>query len=262
MPSGALPLFWKNRLALHGHTGWADPVIYAYDQQERLALLETVISRLPIERGIALDFGCGTGDFSWMLLRMGFAVCGYDPFVKPNISSAVFSYASSYHDISCKKQAADLVLSITALDHILAESELCEALNIIRHCIKQNGSFLMLEYALDTKMDYEKIGLNNAYQAFRTLSEWTRLLNTHGFRLVETSSVPHPFFGPSKGYDAYNQTLVTRICRRSSNLLSMVKPWRDAILKRKAKKMIVKFPINSQVIMPTPLKLIRCTPAN
>ena len=34
---------WRSRLRRQGHTGWNDPVIYAYDQLERLALVGRVV---------------------------------------------------------------------------------------------------------------------------------------------------------------------------------------------------------------------------
>ncbi len=100
--------FWNERLVKFGHTGWADPVIYAYDQQERLALIGAAITKLSIKRGSALDFGCGAGDFSKLLLSNGFNVCDYDPYVHPIINSASFTYADSFQQIELTDQSKDL----------------------------------------------------------------------------------------------------------------------------------------------------------
>ena len=198
-------LFWYRRLQKHGHTGWADPVIYAYDQQERMAFIKCIISKSEINCGVAFDFGCGTGSFSKLLLDMGFTVCGYDPFVRPDISSPKFSYVSNYNNVNCKIHAADLVLSVTVLDHILDEKELCVTLDFIRGCLKPEGVFYMLEYAINTEADREKFNLNNNYQSFRTFFKWESLLRQHGFKVVESFSVPHPVMCPSDGYIAYNR---------------------------------------------------------
>src|SRR5712691_8684489 len=100
--------FWSQRLHVHGHTGWSDPTIYAYDQLERLRLVEAAISKTQVVRGRALDFGSGTGDFSRLLLRMGFEVCSYDPFVTPRIRSPRFTHACTYERIPCQDHSADL----------------------------------------------------------------------------------------------------------------------------------------------------------
>ena len=106
--------FWSGRLICHGHTGWSDPVVYAYDQLERLEIIKSVVSKNKFKNGVALDFGCGTGDFSKLLLKMGFSVCGYDPFVKPSIGSSKFTYASTYTQIPFQDPVVDLVITITA----------------------------------------------------------------------------------------------------------------------------------------------------
>src|SRR5215472_683344 len=141
--------YWQDRFRGLGHTGWADPVIYSYDQPERLAIVEAALSRWSANRGVALDFGCGTGDFSRLLLRLGYTVCGYDPYVQPQLSSRGFTYATSYEDISIKEHSATLVLSVTALDHILEEHAFLEAIISIRRLLRQTGVFICLEYALD-----------------------------------------------------------------------------------------------------------------
>src|ERR1700730_5608731 len=164
--------FWVQRLLNYGHTGWADPVIYTFDQRERLALIEAAINDSPIRRGVAIDFGCGTGDFSKLLLSMGFTVCGYDPYVRPHINSARFTYADSFQQIKLTSHSADFALSVTTLDHILDKQELSDVLSKLSSYLKPSASFYMLEYALDSAADRDKFGMKNNYQSFRLLSEW------------------------------------------------------------------------------------------
>jgi len=168
-------------LTTHGHTGWADSIIYAYDQQERLALISQTVSKRSFGSGSALDFGCGTGDFSRLLLNKGLTVCGYDPFVKPNIRSKKFFYAEKYIDIRFHNHDADLALSVTTLDHILDENELLEGLRHIHSSLKTGGVFYILEYALDSVSDRKKGFQRSGYQAFRTVREWNNLLEQTSF---------------------------------------------------------------------------------
>jgi SAM-dependent methyltransferase len=248
--------FWNRRLIKHGHTGWADQAIYAYDQQERLALVEAAITKLPIQRGSALDFGCGTGDFSKLLLSSGFNVCGYDPNVHPMINSARFTYANSFQQIELTGLSKDLALTITTLDHILDELELLTTLSKIRAFLKPAASFLMLEYALDSPTDRKKFRMEkNSYQSFRLLSEWLELLSKSYFSVEQVLPMPHPIISPSFGYATYSRNYLARIRRRFSDL-PLARFWCDPVLKWYANT-LVKQPLTALGPHPgSPLKLI------
>ena len=245
--------FWTERLRTHGHTGWADPVIYAYDQMERLRLVEQMLSKAPRQPGIALDFGCGTGDFSKLLLRLGFSVCGYDPFVRPRITSKQFLYADSLNGISISDCSADVALSVTALDHILDEPELHRALATIRRCLKCEGVFYMLEYALDPE-DAEKFPSQNDYQSFRSLRKWKELLQSHSLGLLDLTPVPHPHHSPSSGYLLYTRSVLVRTRRRFSRL--PLAKCLDPLLRWEARRLVQNRP--TPLKGTSPLKLMRC----
>lgn len=249
--------FWAKRLQSHGHTGWADPIIYAYDQLERIALIDKAISHSPRDSGIALDFGCGVGDFSKLLLQHGFSVCGYDPFVQPKIKSKSFTYANSYNAIPLALNSAALAISVTTLDHILDERELLYALAAIRKYLNSAGIFFILEYALDSTSDRERFGQRNSYQALRTLSEWEALLDQSAFRIVDMCPVSHPLFNPSIGYIEYTRSAIVRI-RKRYNRLPFIKLWLNHMLQRRAAKLIRQFPPTLNNSAFTPLKLFRC----
>jgi SAM-dependent methyltransferase len=259
-PDGCLNAeFWKSRFARFGHTGWADPVVYSFDQLERLGLIKSAISIQPIrDRGRALDFGCGSGDFSRLLLSMGFTVCGYDPFVQPRIRSARFNYVSTYDQIP-QGHIGALALTVTALDHILGEDDVRHALASIRGWLRDDGVLLMLEYALDSPADRDNLRSRSDYQAFRTLSRWKDLLDETSFRILDVVGVPHPVLCPSKGYKKYCQSRFVRLRQRCSGL-PVAKFWCDFFLKRHAKRFVGRFPPTNETIGPTPLKLIRCSP--
>jgi ribosomal protein L11 methylase PrmA len=85
--------FWQARHAKFGHTGWASRKIYAFDQFVRLSRFVDLLDENNIKPGVALDFGCGAGDFSRVLLDRGWSVVAYDPFVDPQICRG--GYASA-----------------------------------------------------------------------------------------------------------------------------------------------------------------------
>jgi hypothetical protein len=249
--------FWTKRWHTYGHTGWADPVIYAYDQLERLALIQTAISQKPIKDGLALDFGCGTGDFSKLLLKMGFTVCGYDPFVKPDIRSSKFVYASTYEQIPFTK-AADLVLVVTTLTHILREVDLRDALTVIRQRTKPGADVYALEYALDCTTDRDKYGLESGYQLFRTVSDWKQILSMNELRLLSIAPFPQPLISPSTGFLDYNGTPLVRFGRRCSRL-RVLRLLYTALLRWHAAKFVRPSAIIATSEGTSPLKLIHCS---
>jgi len=254
-------VFWTERLQTHGHTGWADWVVYSYDQIERLAVVEAALRQSPMQAGKALDFGCGTGDFSRLLLKMGFQVCGYDPFVKPTIGSKRFHYAPSSAHIPFADGTVDLALSVTVLDHILQIDAVRNAITTIANQLRVDGVFYLMEYALDSPADREKYGLENEYQSFRTLEEWTELLRSASFRVLDIVAMAHPVIRPSQGYLAYTADPLTRLCRRISNRL-LVRRVCAPMLRRKATRHVES--IGGYVTSgkgSSPLKLIRACKA-
>ena len=246
-------LFWRHQLRTRGRTGWSDSTVYAYDQLERLWRIRHEISRRPINGGEALDFGCGTGDFSRLLLSLGFSVCGYDPFVDPEIRSRVFRYANTYEQIGLGDHTASLALSITTLDHILDEGDLRLALATIRGCLKEGAEFYMLEYALDSAADRERFGMKNDYQSFHTLVYWQELLRESAFRILEVVPVAHPFISPSHSYHPYLRSVVVRLIQRYPRLGPATV--RDRCLRWQAARLLSSSQADN--IASSPLKLIR-----
>lgn len=173
----SLSSFWTGRLEKFGHTGWADKIIYTFDQPVRLEIIGEIISSLGVRNGVALDFGCGIGDFSKLLLSKGFKVCGYDPFVQPKILTDGFDYASAYNEIPYGEESFDLVLTVTTLAHILTEAALKVALTEIGSRTKRSGNLYFTEYALDSESDRSKDAFKSDYQVFRTVAEWEEVFN-------------------------------------------------------------------------------------
>jgi len=249
------PNFWRERLRKYRHTGWADQTIYAYDQQERLALIEQAVQSSASKTGIAVDFGCGTGDFSRLLLRKGYTVCGYDPFVVPGIDSPRYTYAGTYGAIPFQHNEADIAISVTVLDHILGPPEVSEALHNIRRSLKKGSTFIMLEYALDSPSQRDGHLRPNGYQAFRTVEEWRSLLCQSSFRVVDVVAAPHPDFSPSNGYSAYSRSVFVRLRRRLPRIL-LPELWYHFLLRLIARKALGNHPVAQYHGTHSPLKLI------
>jgi SAM-dependent methyltransferase len=216
--------------------------------------------REAIGRGTAFDFGCGTGDFSRLLLSLGFKVCGYDPYVRPHIHANEFAYAATYEQIPLDACSVDLALSVTTLDHILDENEVRRALEVIRTCLKPDAVFFMLEIAIDSDIERTRLGPINDYQSFRTLAQWTELLLQSSLRVAGITRVPDPHFCPSPAYLDYARSPLTLLLRRLAGWPAH-SACLDAALRWQAARFARKLPGTAAVPTgPAPFKLIRCTP--
>lgn len=200
--------FWRHRCTEHGHTGWADPVIYAWDQLERLSIIERTLSRFQPPSRRALDFGCGTGDFSRLLVRLGYRVEAYDPFVTVRYAHPFFAQIRALDQITSR---IGLFLSVTVLDHILDEREVAAVLRKLHTLAARGSSLLALEYAFD---ESAYLPPNTDYQALRSLETWRCLFEEQGWSLDWIEDVPHPTSSPSDGWTRYSRSRRTRLLRR------------------------------------------------
>jgi SAM-dependent methyltransferase len=203
--------WWRARLERFGHTGWKDPVVYAFDQLERLEIVRGAIPAAGGPQQSAIDFGCGTGDFSRLLLDLGYAVVGYDPFVEPTLDSPRFRYVADLERLREAGRGSSLALSVTALDHVLDPSEFLDALTCLRACLLGGGRLVALEYALDIATERRSGPGAQVYQAFRTVDEWRSALEATSFAVSEMRPVPHPGESPSPGYRAYRRHWSVRL---------------------------------------------------
>ena len=260
-PAAAPGSFWMQRLSAHGHTGWSDQFIYAYDQLERLAIVSSVLDGLPESGGtrLAIDFGCGTGDFSRLLLSKRYEVCGYDTFVQPRITSTAFSHAGRYDEIPFDSSTAALVLSVTVLDHLLDDAALDGALGLVRDKLRSDGHLILLEYALDSEADRTREMRDNPYQAFRTVTDWQDRLAAHGLRREMVRPVPHPVESPSPGFRVFRRSLVVRAVARLG-IARLAPALAGRLLRGRARWLIARHPVPREP-GPSPLKLMVFRPA-
>lgn len=243
---------WEDRLRKSSHTGWSDPLIYAYDQEERLSLIGRHLDALQFDRKTALDFGCGTGDFSAMLLKKGFTVWAADPYVTPRLHTEKFTFSPRVEDLFIPENSLSLILSVTVLDHILDMTRLRTILGFFRTALHDNGYCVFLEYAVGPQ--FEKPG-ENRYQAFRTLEEWNNILETNGFHIDDISAAPHPVRCPSRGYMHYRKN---HFIQWISHLTSRGYAGKALLplLQHYTRKVVRAFPADAKDIQGSPLKII------
>ncbi len=255
-PAASPDAFWTHRLRAHGHTGWSDQLVYAYDQLERLAIVSSVLKDLPETGGphLAIDFGCGTGDFCRLLLARGYEVCGYDPFVQPRITSPAFHHARRHAEIPFDTSTVALVLSVTVLDHLLDEAALDEALGLVWDKLRPDGHLILVEYALDSESERTQEMRDNRYQAFRTVKDWQDRLAAHGLRREMMRPVPHPLENPSPGFRAFRRSLLVRgVARLGIDRLAPALAGR--LLRGRARRIIARRPVPAEP-GPSRLKLM------
>lgn len=249
---GELREFWLNRYKAFGHTGWKDTITYAYDQIERLGIVSVWLDSLCVDPLTAIDFGCGTGDFSRLILHKGFKVWGYDPYVAPKISHPDFTYVSELAGINVPNGTVGITLSVTVLDHILDDREFVAALTYLRDKTSEQGVFIMIEYALD-----EMTSSTNKYQAFRTTNMWEMCLSACGWQISDIEPVPHPNASPSAGFIHYKKGVSVRLIGEFSKY-RFLSPLFRSFLRKRAQTSLRRY--GTGKIIKSPLKLMLCTP--
>ena len=256
MPTSSSPTegaeYWRARARKVGHTGWKQPVLYAYDQRQRLRMLEQRLRVLGLPaHARVLDFGCGTGDFSRLLLRLGFDVVGYDPYLAPQLTHPRFSYLGSPEAFSELQGNFALVLSVTVLDHVLEPSAFAATLARLRALAAPGGKLLALEYAPD-----EEAPSPAPHQAYRSLPTWRAALPSAGWELTAHWPVPHPVHAPSQAFKTYRGSLLTRAVNRGTRykLLEPATTWALGALAQRA----LDTSGDDQPIQ-SPLKLMYCS---
>lgn len=210
--------FWSERVSRHGHTGWSDAAVYAYDQPLRLAALRDWLDMqtTPADAS-ALDFGCGTGDFCALLAERFATVVGCD------LSSAVLAVAAQRHasprirytanvDAALARRYA-LILCVTVLQHVVDDGELRALLQRFAAALQPGGQVVVLEtFAAGTPAA-------NDYLKRRTRESLVAAFASVGLDLRSQRGFYHPSESPTPAFLAYRRRPWVR-------LLSRLAPWR------------------------------------
>lgn len=229
--------FWNGRLQRFGHTGWADAATYAYDQRLRLRAVASLIdTHTAARRDKALDFGCGTGDFSALLLTRFEAVTAHD------ISQAILNTTrqrvpSSKLRLTTDQSAAladgpyDLILSVTVLQHVLDDAELQSLAADFAAALAPSGRIVVLE-TLATQ------GSSSAgYLKGRTEVQLCSVFERAGLVLLTSRGFPHPTEAPTAEFSRYRRRLDVRLLGRMATAgVAAARRRLDAIARRSAAK--------------------------
>jgi 2-polyprenyl-3-methyl-5-hydroxy-6-metoxy-1,4-benzoquinol methylase len=212
--------FWQDRFSLHGHTGWADPRIYEFDQQCRLSVFSQWLDDQAFSGKLALDFGAGTGDFARLLIDKGWQVVSYDKYIRPIFQHRKLQTASSA-EVVAASAPYDLIVSITVLDHIMDEAEFRQQVVDFKNWLKSDGMFFLLEYSSPTAQP------PSLYQAFRTMKTWEDALAGAKLRLEVVKPFFHPDEAPVPAWASYRASLIVRACGRLCPLrvpMALIRP--------------------------------------
>lgn len=194
--------FWKERVKQYGHTGWCYPCTYGFDQALRMKVVEKLIGQFSAETNVLLDFGCGTGDFSWALKDKFQELVLYDPCAEVLEKARAKEYGekalltSEYNDLKNPSKHWDVVLSITVLQHIMSDEELLDVLDCLYKGMAPNGIFVVLE----TVFDNDEI-LEMTYERKWTYNTLSRYMEHAGFSLVSG----YNFYSPSEENNLFSQ---------------------------------------------------------
>jgi 2-polyprenyl-3-methyl-5-hydroxy-6-metoxy-1,4-benzoquinol methylase len=208
LDTDATAAFWRARFAAVGHTGWSDQLVYQFDQRCRLQAFSSWLRETFTAAGSALDFGCGSGDFSRLLVNLNWTVTGFDKYVRPGFVHPQFRYVAVLSDLSAQEYLFDLIVSITVMDHITDDREFLTTLASLRRLVKPSGRFFFLEYS-----PHEILPVNS-YQAFRPMDAWKRCLDETGFVLKRVEPFFHPESASISAWEAYRTHRLSRMSRK------------------------------------------------
>ena len=241
--------FWRDRFAAHGHTGWFDPRIYAFDQWCRLGVVSQWLEDQAFSGKLALDFGAGSGDFSRLLIDRGWRVASYDKHVSPTFQHRKLQTVSSL-GVVAGFAPYDLIVSITVLDHIMDDTEFCRQLVDFRNWLKPDARFFFLEYSSAVAR------LPSSYQAFRTIKTWENAFTAAKLRLEAIEPFFHPDEAPVPAWASYSASLIARGHGRLRQLrvpLALTRP----LLAQAAKTALRRHPYSAPAT--SPIHILRGT---
>lgn len=226
--------FWSQRVKNFGHTGWADIVIYAFDQPNRIEIVHELIEKYTPEgeyEKTLLDFGCGTGEFTKNELP-GFGCCvAYDTCAevlrKINFKSTKVCGISEFDKLKRKDCKYNVVISITVMQHILEDDELHAVLEMMHEKLDDNGIIILLESLYDKE---------NSYIRTWNYGEFNDYFLAHGFHMKKGYDFYPETIYKNKDFLAYSNHIDVRIIRKVYKYLpGFCKSMARAYLDRKAR---------------------------
>jgi 2-polyprenyl-3-methyl-5-hydroxy-6-metoxy-1,4-benzoquinol methylase len=195
--------FWNNRVKKYGHTGWSDFATYYYDQNLRLNAINNLIRKYGINDTLALDYGCGTGDFSKMMSQY------FENIIAVDISEEIINKAKlTNRNYKIKFKMIDkkiftfkynLIICITVLQHIKNDDELNELINNFNLSLNGNGIVIILE-------SFSKEVDENNYTKLRNADFIKNMFSKCGFKLINFYNFYHPLYHPTHLFKNYRKS--------------------------------------------------------
>lgn len=192
-----LATFWDERVRAVGHTGWADGLVYRYDQPLRLRAIRRLLRRLGAVRPgtQVLEIGCGVGDFVSLARAAGATVTGVDVSEEAcRLAGARFAgdpavriVHADLSEFTPAEASVDLVLSVTVLQHVIEPAALQDLLARLRRGLKPGGLLVALELA---PAEAPELG---GHVACRSVEAWRGALRAAGLGPIQVTSYPHWF---------------------------------------------------------------------
>jgi len=238
---GDLTQFWQARFETYGHTGWFDAKIYAFDQLCRLRRFADWLDEQNLQPGRALDFGCGSGDFSRLLVNRGWRVTAYDRYVSPRYLHPKLTVTKSLSGVTAGAPYS-LIVSVTVLDCIMDDGDFSATLARLRGQLRPGGKFFFLEYAGDVPR------VRSQYQGLRLYSDWQKELERAGLVLDTVTPYFHPDEAPIPAWDSYNHLLPVRALSRAHRHIGL--GFYEKFLRPLARLSLMLHPYQSPVCSP------------
>ena len=209
--------YWEKRMLDGGHTGWRDPVIYAFDQKIRVNLVKAIIEADCVDIFsdlILLDFGCGSGDFSVELSSFFKKIYLYDisDIVTNSAAKRIFNgeAISSLDNLLNIHVTLNTIICVTVLQHIIDDEELKKVLSFMQTNLAEDGIFVCIE-SFQNEVD-------NGIQRKWSCLDFEKILTMQGFSIVRKNDYYYPDTSNEKYYK-YSNRIDVKILRRIHNML-------------------------------------------
>ncbi|RMH57429.1 MAG: class I SAM-dependent methyltransferase [Candidatus Hydrogenedentota bacterium] len=203
--------FWDGRARKLGHTGWADFATYCYDQCLRLKAIDKVLKDQKRHFRCALDFGCGTGDFSRLLARCSDFVIAVDiaeeviRIARTRKMSSAITFTRFSSDVF--ENTFDVILSVTVLQHIVDEKEWKMIIDSMVNSLEEEGLLILLEtFGSMTEPQEETV--------LRPLNVFLERVGSKGMTLLFQSNFHHPEIVPTKAFRWFRRAFPIRLLNR------------------------------------------------
>lgn len=215
-------IYWDERAKMYGHTGYADELIYFYDQPLRIRAVNKVLSwsKVPVNVDTKiLDIGCGTGDLLIEFAKKGASTTGIDISNEVLLKAQHKAYKEKVNatlipvkveEMSFPANTFDLVTSITVLQHITDKNKFLTAIKKLVEVTKPGGHILIFEIS-----PYKKRHLNySSYISIRLRDEYVKVFENMGCILI------NEFGYPRIGIKAIQ--LLSRVIKTANYLFSKI----------------------------------------